>query len=235
MKILLIYIAIMGAGIALGYKSNFSSKSASRGRFQTACLLVILFLLGHQLGADPAIASSMTSMGLTGLLLCGREGEPLLAGGSGSDSREQSMPPYLPDRLEAGTHNVPGAAGLTAGMRYGLDRGADANAAHEQKLLSELVERLSAMDGVELFAGAPGTQSGVLSFRLRDFDCEEAAQRLAEHGVCLRSGLHCAPTAHRSAGTLETGTLRLSFSPFTGAGEPEDFCRVLEQILRAGA
>ena len=70
MKILLIYIAIMGAGIALGYKTYFSSKSASRGRFQTACLLVILFLLGHQLGADPAIASSMTPMGLTGLLLC---------------------------------------------------------------------------------------------------------------------------------------------------------------------
>ena len=70
MKILLIYIAIMGAGIALGYKTRFSSKSASRGRFQTACLLVILFLLGHQLGADPAVASSMTSMGLTGLLLC---------------------------------------------------------------------------------------------------------------------------------------------------------------------
>ena len=168
----------------------------------------------------------------TGLLLCGREGEPLLAGGSGSDSREQSMPPYLPDRLEAGTHNVPGAAGLSAGMRYVLDRGTEAIAAHEQRLLSELIERLSALDGVELFAGEPGTQSGVLSFLLRDFDCEEAAQRLAEHGVCLRSGLHCAPTAHRSAGTLETGTLRASFSPFTGTEELEGFSRILEEILR---
>ena len=70
MKILLIYIIIMGAGIALGYRTRFSSASKSRSRFQTACLLVILFLLGHQLGADEDVASSMTSMGLTGLLLC---------------------------------------------------------------------------------------------------------------------------------------------------------------------
>lgn len=70
MKILLIYIAIMGAGIALGYKTRFSSQSKLRSRFQTACLLLILFLLGHQLGADEAVSASMTSMGLTGLLLC---------------------------------------------------------------------------------------------------------------------------------------------------------------------
>ena len=70
MKILLIYILIMGAGIALGYKTNFSSASRSRDLFQKACLLIILFLLGHQLGANEDVAASMTSMGLTGLLLC---------------------------------------------------------------------------------------------------------------------------------------------------------------------
>ncbi len=70
MKILLIYILIMGAGIALGYKTGFSSKSRSRSRFQTACLLIILFLLGHQLGGNEDVAASVTSMGLTGLLLC---------------------------------------------------------------------------------------------------------------------------------------------------------------------
>ena len=127
---------------------------------------------------------------------------------------------------------VAGAAGLTAGMRYVLERGTDAIAAHEQKLLAELVERLAELDGVELFAGAPGTQTGVLSFRLMDLDCEEAAQRLAEHGVCLRSGLHCAPCAHRSAGTLETGTLRASFSAFSEARETEAFCTILKEIMR---
>lgn len=166
----------------------------------------------------------------TGLLLCGREGEPLLAGGSGSDSREQTMPAWLPDRLEAGTHNVPGAAGLTAGMRYVLERGTDAIAAHEQAMLRELTERLSLLDGVELFAGMPGTQSGVLSFRLEGFDCEEAARLLAERGVCLRSGLHCAPLAHESAGTLETGTLRASFSPFTSSAQLSLFAGMLGEM-----
>ena len=168
----------------------------------------------------------------TGLLLCGREGEPLLAGGSGSDSREQSMPAWLPDRLEAGTHNVPGAAGLTAGMRYVLERGTVSIAAHEQALLNELTQRLGELDGVGLFSGAPGTQSGVLSFRLRGFDCEEAAQLLGARGVCLRSGLHCAPLAHRSAGTLDTGTVRASFSPFTTSAELELFAGMLGELLR---
>ena len=70
MKIMLIYLCIMGAGIALGYKGKgFSSKSAARSRFQTACLLVILFLLGHQLGANEEVAAAVGTMGLTGFCL----------------------------------------------------------------------------------------------------------------------------------------------------------------------
>ena len=200
---------------------------------QSAGILNVDFTrLGAAFVAMPGHKGLLGPQG-TGLLLCGAEAEPLLAGGSGSDSLEQSMPACLPDRLEAGTHNVPGAAGLTAGMNYVLERGTDSIAAHEQALLASLIDALSALDGVELFAGDPGTQSGVLSFRLRTMDCEEAAQRLAEYGVCVRSGLHCAPTAHRSAGTLETGTVRLSLSPFTTARETQGFCSVLEAILRA--
>ena len=70
MKIMLIYLVIMGTGIALGYKSRtFSSKSKARSRFQTVCLWIILFLLGHQLGANEEVAASVSSMGLTGLVL----------------------------------------------------------------------------------------------------------------------------------------------------------------------
>jgi selenocysteine lyase/cysteine desulfurase len=142
------------------------------------------------------------------------------------------MPDWLPDRLEAGTHNVPGAAGLTAGIQYVLERGTASIAAHEQTLLAELTERLSTLEGVEAFAGPAGTQSGVLSFRLRGFDCEEAAQLLSTRGVCVRSGLHCAPLAHRSAGTLETGTIRASLSPFTSAAELSRFAGILGELLR---
>ena len=70
MKIMLIYLIIMGAGIALGWRCRgLKAKSKNRSIFQRACLLIILFLLGHQLGADEEVASAATSMGLIGLIL----------------------------------------------------------------------------------------------------------------------------------------------------------------------
>ena len=167
----------------------------------------------------------------TGILLCGEKGLPLLAGGSGTDSIEQHMPDYLPDRLEAGTPNVPGIAGLLAGMNYVAERGIDRIGARETELMRMMAEELVALEGVELFTGAEGAQSGVLSFRMPGQDCDEAAQFLAERGVCLRSGLHCAPFAHRSAGTLETGTLRASFSPFVTEKEVHEACAAVREFL----
>ncbi len=162
----------------------------------------------------------------TGLLLCGEQGEPLMQGGSGSESLLQRMPEDLPEHLEAGTHNVAGIAGLLEGIRYVSERGTASICAHERALLNAAVGCLSG-SGLELFTGAGDTQSGVLSLRCPWMDCEELAARLAERGVCVRSGLHCAPTAHESAGTLDTGTLRLSFSPFLTERELAAACTVL--------
>jgi selenocysteine lyase/cysteine desulfurase len=167
----------------------------------------------------------------TGLLLCGERGEPLLAGGSGSDSLLQEMPAYLPDRLEAGTHNVPGIAGLLAGIAYIRSREAGSILEHERSLLHDAVNELRDCGGLEIFDGPEGTQSGVLSFRFGGMDCDEAAQQLSERGICLRSGLHCAPLAHRSAGTIDTGTLRMSFSPFVNARELSGCCKIIKEML----
>ncbi len=171
----------------------------------------------------------------TGLLLCAGAGEPLLAGGSGSDSIEQRMPDYLPDRLEAGTHNVPGIAGLLAGMDFVLERGVEAIGQRERELMRRMTAELGDCEELELFVGAEDSQSGVLSFRIPGRDCGEAAQFLAERGVCLRSGLHCAPFAHRSAGTLGTGTLRASFSPFVTEKNVLDACALIKEFLRTKA
>ena len=168
----------------------------------------------------------------TGILLCGERGEPLLSGGSGSDSLLQEMPAYLPDRLEAGTHNVPGIAGLAAGIDYIRARGTGEILEREQALLSELLARLRDEEGIELFSGPEGSQSGVLSLRICGLDCEEAAARLSEKGICVRSGLHCAPLAHRSAGTLETGTVRLSLSPFVRLEEIRSCCEAIRELAR---
>ena len=166
----------------------------------------------------------------TGILLCGKDGEPLISGGSGSDSLLQEMPAYLPDRLEAGTHNVPGIAGLCAGIDYVRACGVREICKKEQELLRYTEELLKKEEQIELFVGPEGSQSGVLSLRIRGRDCDEAAAFLSEHNICLRSGLHCAPLAHRSAGTLQTGTLRLSFSPFVQKEEIRICCERIREL-----
>ena len=163
----------------------------------------------------------------TGLLLCAEPGRPLLQGGSGSDSRLPGMPEVLPDRLEAGTHNVCGIAGLLEGLRFVRRKGPGAILAHEQALLALALERLERA-GLRLYRGPE--QSGVLSFEAPGLDCEELARELADRGLCLRAGLHCAPLAHESAGTLERGTLRMSFSAFTAPEELRAACGLIGEL-----
>ncbi len=163
----------------------------------------------------------------TGILLCGDPGVPLLFGGSGSESLNQNMPEALPDRLEAGTHNVCGIAGLLEGIRFVSETGPREILRHERMLLTRMEEELKG-SGYELFCGE--RQCGVLSLRSDRTDCESLAAALDERGVCVRAGLHCAPTAHESAGTLETGTVRFSFSPFVSEGDVLRACAVLKSL-----
>lgn len=143
----------------------------------------------------------------TGLLLCGRIPELLLAGGTGSSSWQQEMPEFLPDRAEAGTLNVPGIAGLGAGLEYISQRGMENILCQERKCTLECGEMLKKC-GFQVFFGTH--QTGTISF-VPEMDCEEMGERLGRMGIAVRAGLHCAPLAHESAGTLESGTVRISF------------------------
>ena len=170
----------------------------------------------------------------TGLLLCGDGAEPLLEGGTGSVSLSQEMPDFLPDRLEAGTHNIAGIAGLLEGLRFLRREGVETVAAWEEGLIRRMGEGLSRLPGVEVFRAPAGSkaQAGVLSFRVEGRDCEELGEELGRRGIALRAGLHCAPLAHRTAGTLETGTLRASVSAFTTPREVQEFLRTLGVLLK---
>lgn len=165
----------------------------------------------------------------TGLLLCNMPGEPLLRGGTGSESKQQSMPQALPERLEAGTLNVCGLAGLLEGLRFVKEQGCGKLLRHEQRLRKHLERELKAHRRFRLFTGSP--QTGVLSLQISGTDCEEGAALLAQERIAVRAGLHCAPLAHESAGTLQQGTLRFSFSPFNTEQEVDQLLRVVKKLF----
>ncbi|SFP12499.1 cysteine desulfurase family protein [Oscillibacter sp. PC13] len=171
----------------------------------------------------------------TGVLLCGQDTpvRTLLEGGTGSLSIQQEMPDFLPDRLEAGTHNMPGIAGLLAGIRYVRQHDPAAICGRERRLAQFAAESLRTMPGIQVYARPDLTaQAGVVSFTAAGHDVEALAAALGERGVAIRAGLHCAPLAHRTAGTLESGTVRLSFSDFNTREEVYQFLTILRELLR---
>ena len=169
----------------------------------------------------------------TGLLLCNHQVSPLLYGGTGSLSKLQTMPDMLPDRLESGTHNMPGIAGLLEGIRYVQRTGVEKIAAHERRLTAQAVELLRNTEGIRLFwCDGFRHQTGVLSFIVEGIDCEEMGEAMASRGIALRAGLHCAPLAHRTVGTLKTGTIRFSPSAFNTPAQVMQFAQILQSTLR---
>ena len=161
----------------------------------------------------------------TGILLCKNPPKPLIYGGTGSMSREQSMPDFLPDVGEAGTVNVPGIAGLEAGIRVVKARGLENILAKEQRQARNCAQGLETL-GYRVFTGEH--QLGTVSF-VPNGDGEELAEYLACNGICVRAGLHCAPFAHESAGTLDTGTVRISFGWDNTAWQREKLLEILEK------
>lgn len=194
------------------------------------CLPLDFAALGAAFAAMPGHKGLYGPQG-TGLLLCGMDPQPLLAGGTGSESRLQTMPAFLPDRLEAGTHNMAGLAGLLEGLRFVRRRGVENIAAQEGLLIRAMGEGLGEIPGVRFFLSEdPMAQAGVLSFQVEGLDCEDVGELLGRAGFALRAGLHCAPLAHESAGTLDRGTVRASLSVFNTHREVEKFLRAVRTL-----
>ncbi len=187
-------------------------------------------------GLDAAFIAMPGHKGLmgpqgTGLLLCGRKTKTLIEGGTGSISRRMEMPEFLPDRLEPGTHNMPGAAGLLAGLRAVRSLGTQGILRIEREMLTLAVKRLGAIPGIRLYQGAH--QTGVLSFVTEGADCVLFGEELSRRwDIALRSGLHCAPLAHETAGTIDTGTIRVSFGPMNRRHDVEMLADAVELLTR---
>ena len=171
----------------------------------------------------------------TGALLCGAETPvaTLMEGGTGSLSRQQEMPNFLPDRLEAGTHNMPGIAGLLAGIRFVRRRGMERICGRERLLTQLAAEGLRRFSNIRVYAMPDlAAQAGVLSIVPDKMDVEVLAAALADRGIAVRAGLHCAPLAHHTAGTDESGTVRLSFSDWNTREEVYRFLSAIGEIFQ---
>lgn len=192
---------------------------------QAAGSLKVSMELGADFIAMPGHKGLLGPQG-TGLLLCGQPGKPLLYGGTGSQSRSHEMPQDLPERLEPGTLNVPGAAGLAAGISIVERKGTDAIFRREHTQAEKLSRDLRNL-GFRVFAGEH--QAGTVSFQGRR-DCEEIAAYLGKRGIAVRAGLHCAPLAHESAGTIAQGTVRVSFGHEANDGQRRALVKELAQM-----
>lgn len=133
----------------------------------------------------------------------------ILEGGAGIHSLDIAMPEELPEHLEAGTLPVPAIAGLLAGIRHVRQIGTEEIHLHECTLTSALTDRLREISGVTLYGESVGS---VVSFTVDGCSPAEVGAYLASRGICVRTGYHCAPLAHRTVGSFENGSVRVSVS-----------------------
>lgn len=146
---------------------------------------------------------------------------PLIAGGTGSVSDSEELPPYLPDRFESGTPNLPGIYGWAAALDYVNQIGVDALRAHELRLTERFLRGLDEADGVRMIGTRRTEQRvGVVAVDFLRQDNAEAADRLErEFGILTRCGMHCAPAAHKTLGTFPRGVVRFSVGYSTTEAE----------------
>jgi len=155
--------------------------------------------------------------------------EPLIEGGTGSQSEQVEQPAFAPDRYEAGTLNLHGIAGLRGALGHLEEHGLLGD--HKRRLTQRLIDGLGGIPGIRIIAPTDGTAL-LLSFVLEGLPPDRIAHQLeADHGILCRPGLHCAPTAHRHLGTLPQGAVRLA----PGFGNTDDDIHAAIQAVRAVA
>jgi cysteine desulfurase/selenocysteine lyase len=157
---------------------------------------------------------------------------PLMRGGTGSDSAHETQPEFLPDAHESGTLNVAGIAGLAAGVRFLSEVGVEAVRSHDQDLVARFLSGASLIPGITLYGPRnEKLQCGVVSFSLAAAVPSEVGLILDQSfEIMARTGLHCAPSAHRTMGTFPEGTVRFSFGWFNTPAEVDTSLKALREI-----
>ena len=188
--------------------------------------------IGKEIIDFAVFAGHKTLLGPTGIsgfvMKPGIELEPVFFGGTGFDSANQDMPTSLPERFEFGTMNSVGIAGLNASVKWILQQGVDALAAAEAANRNRLLTLLKEYDYVSIIGDIDGRDYvGIVSCVIDDISSDIAGQLFSERNIAVRTGLHCAPNAHKFLKTFPAGTIRFSVNSFT---PDEDFV-VLREAL----
>ena len=159
--------------------------------------------------------------------------QPLVVGGSGVHSFDEQHPAQMPTALEAGTLNVPGIAGLGAGVRWLLTQGVEALEAKENALACLFYETVREIPGVRLYGDFTAPRAPIVSLNLMGEDSARVADALwEEYGICVRAGAHCAPLMHKALGTVEQGVVRFSFSHFNTEAEVLQTAAAVQELAQ---
>jgi len=170
--------------------------------------------------------------------LCIREGiqiRPWKRGGSGVHSYDRRQPNEYPTRLEAGTLNSHGIAGLSAALDYIHEIGIDAIGQKETALMRRFYEGVFRIEGVAVYGDfSDAHRAAIVTLNIRDYDSGAVADELSEaYGIATRPGAHCAPRMHEALGTTDTGAVRFSFSWFNTIDEVDAAIQAVREIAES--
>ena len=185
----------------------------------------VLCFTGHK--------SLMGPQGTGGLCMAeGVEIAPWCVGGTGVQTFRKTQPPQYPTRLEAGTRNGHGIAGLLAAMAFLRETGMEQIRAHELSLLRRFYEDVQGLDGVTVYGDfSTWNRAPVLALNIRDEESSKVADVLAEnYEIAVRAGAHCAPRMHAALGTVEQGAVRFSFGFYNTEQETDAAIRAVQEL-----
>ncbi|MCA0756371.1 aminotransferase class V-fold PLP-dependent enzyme [Paenibacillus sp. N4] len=159
--------------------------------------------------------------------------EPLLHGGTGSQSEAKEQPKVRPDRYEAGTQNTPGLAGLKIGVQHVLNETVQHIHQKEWSLAQRLIEGLQPIEGVKLLGPkAEQPRTGIVAFNVEGIDPSELSFILDQHyHIAVRAGFHCSPLAHACAGTTDTGAVRASVGIYSTESDIDALTLAVKEIV----
>ena len=166
--------------------------------------------------------------------LCLREGvelQPLMVGGTGVSSYSRTQPDRMPTRLEAGTMNAHGLAGLNAALGWLAETGVDRIEEREKALTRRFYEGIRSIPGIVLYGDFTREHAAIVSLNIREIESAAVADELwTRFGIAVRAGAHCAPLMHEALGTVEQGAVRFSFSWFTRKEEIDATLEAVETL-----